>query len=219
MKLCIGWPWEPPSIWSGVMENYLSLQRPENSFWVRGIGQYPARRHIDILEKAVAGEASHILIIGADQIHPIDMIPRLIDRIEKDGCDVITALVPTNGHTSKVKYFQKCGWVQNESGKLGDWDLINPTEDLMRITGIGSGVLMFPVSALERLEKPWFIEHFNEQTYERIHCMDTEFVHRLERDAGLELWVDTTIKVKHLIPMPVDDTFEERFDDWNTTKG
>ena len=146
------------------------------------------------------------------------MIPRLIARIEQDGCNVITALVPTNGHTDKVKHFQKCAWVQNKSGKLFEWDLIDPTEDLMRITGIGSGVLLFPVTALFRMKKPWFIEHFDEQTYERIHCMDTEFVHRLEIDAGLELWVDTTIKVKHLIPFAVDDTYVERFDDWNTPR-
>ena len=202
-------------MWSIVLENYLSLQRPENSFWVRGTGWCPARRHIDICEKAIIGGASHILIIGADQIHPVDMIPRLIDRVEQDGCDVISSLVPTNGHTDKVKYFQKCAWVQNESGKLGDWDLIFPTGDLMRITGIGSGVLMFPVSALERMKKPWFIEHFDKETYKPIYVMDTEFVHRLAVEAGLELWVDTTIMVKHYIPLAVDETFQKRFEDWN----
>ena len=216
-RLCIGWPWEPPTVYSKVMDNYLSLQRPESSFWVRGLGQYPARRHIDICEKALVGKASHILIIGADQIHPTDMVPRLISRMEQDGCDVISALVPTNGKTGKVKYFQKCAWVQGKLNELGNWDLINPTEDLMRITGIGSGVLMFPVSALHQLERPWFIEHFNTKTYERIHCMDTEFVHRLELEAGLKLWVDTTIMVKHYVPLQVDETFMDRFDDWNDT--
>lgn len=203
-------------VWSKVTENFLSLQRPENSFWVRGIGQYPARRHIHVCEQGIKGKASHILMLGADQIHPVDMIPRLIARIKQDGCDVIASLVPTNGNTSKVKYFQKCAWVQNESGILGDWDLIDPAKgDLQRITAIGSGVLLFPVSALVELKKPWFKEHFNELTYERIHCMDTEFVHRLELEAGLKLWVDTTIKVKHYIPFPVDETFEKRFEDWN----
>lgn len=215
-KLCIGWPWEPPMVWSRVVDNFLSLQRPENSFWVRGIGQYPARRHIDLCEKAIMGQASHLLILASDQIFPLDIIPRLIARVENDGCDVISALVPTNGHTPKVKYFQKCAWVQNESGKLGDWDLINTSKDeLIRITAVGSGVLMFPTFALSQVLKPWFREHFNPENYERIHCMDTEFVHRLELEAGLKLWADTTINVRHWIPFPVDETFEKRFEDWN----
>lgn len=216
-KLCIGWAWEPPMVWSRVTENFLSLQRPENSFWVRGVGECPTRRHIDICEKGLAGGASHILFVGSDQIHPLDMIPRLIAKIEQNGCDVITALIPTHGGSDKVKYFQRCAWVQNKSGKLGDWDLIDPSKgDLQRITAIGSGVLMFPTSGLTRIKEPWFKTHYsNNLTYTRIGCMDTEFVHRLDLEAGLELWVDTTIKVKHLISFQVDETFEKRFEDWN----
>jgi len=215
-KLCIGWPWQPPTMWTRITNNYLSLQRPENSFWVRGLGWCPARRHIDICEKAISGEASHLLIIGADQIHPKDMIPRLIARIEDNGCDVISVPIPTNGNTDKIKYFQKCAWVQNKSGKLGEWDLIDLSKgDLQQIKSIGSGVLMFPVSALNQIRKPWFKEHFDPLTYKRISCMDIEFAYRLECDAGLKVWTDTTIKVNHWIPFEVDETFEKRFEDWN----
>ncbi len=215
-KLCIGWNWQPPTIWTSVVNNFLTLQRPENSFWVRGDGWCSAKRHIHSCEKGIAGGASHVLFVGSDQIHPIDMIPRLISRVEQDGCDVISALVPMHGYSKKARYFQRTAWVQNESGKLGDWDLIDPNKgDLQRITGIGSGVLMFPVSALRKVQKPWFKEHFDPITYERIGCMDTEFVHRLELEGGLKPWVDTTIKVKHWIPFPVDETFEKRFEDWN----
>ena len=215
-RLCIGWPWQPPTIWSKVVNNYLSLQRPENSFWVRGLGWCPARRHIEVCEKAIAGDASHILFVGSDQIHAIDMIPRLIARIEQDGCDVIAALVPLHGHSDKVRYFQRTAWVQNKSGKLGDWDLIDPSKgDLQQIKSIGSGVLMFPVSALSQIQKPWFKECFDPLTYKRIPCMDIEFVYRLELEAGLKIWADTTINVKHWIPFPVDETFQKRFDDWN----
>ncbi len=203
-------------IWSQVVNNYLSLQRPENSFWVRGYGWCSAKRHIDICEKAIAGEASHILILGADQLHPIDMIPQLIARIEQDGCDVIVALIPCSGKTDRVKYFQKSAWIQNKSGKLGDWDLIDPSKgDLQEIKAIGSGVLMFPVSGLSRIGQPWFKEHFDPLTYKRNASMDFEFVHFLELKAGLKIWADTTIKVKHWVPFPIDETFEKRFDDWN----
>ena len=214
-KLCIGWPWQPPMCWTKVMDNYLSIERPQNSFWVRGGGGTTARRHIEICEKGQEAGASHILILGADQIHPIDMIPRLIKRVEEDKCDVISASIPANGKPGKLRYFQRSGWVRSRSeNRLVNLDVSKG--ELQKIATIGSGVLMFPTVALDDMMKPWFKDFCDPETLEFSGITDTEFVTALAFSTKMKIWVDTTIDVKHLLPMEVDGSFEERFNDWNT---
>ena len=48
----------------------------------------PARRHIDFCEQAVKWGAELICIIGADQVHPPDLLPRLYKRFQ-EGYDIV----------------------------------------------------------------------------------------------------------------------------------
>ena len=226
-KLAIGYPWVSPFIWTFFAENAMNLQRPDNSRWFRGRGWCPARRHIDICEQAIEWGASHILIVGSDQVHPEDMIPRLIKRVEEDDCEVITALVPSRGHVPNVnmKPFQPMAWrfksntepeFYKDMEQTGDMvEVIDPKKgDLQEIDFIGSGVLMFPVDDLLMLPKPWFVEHFQPETMNRRACMDTRFVWELKSKAGAKVWVDTTIQVGHINPFVIDRTYQDRFGDW-----
>jgi len=229
-KLAIGYPWVSPFVWTHFAENAMNLQRPENSRWFRGKGWCPARRHIHICEQALAWGASHILIVGADQIHPEDMIPRLIDRVEKDNCEVITALVPTRGHVPSMQMapFQPMAWRFKANtvprmyrGQALDADMVEVIDpqkgDLQRVDFIGSGVLMFPVADLLAIKKPWFAETYTPESMKRLATMDTTFVWELATQAGAKCWVDTTIKVRHLNIFEIDDTYQHRFGDWEET--
>lgn len=227
-KLAIGYPWVSPFTWTFFSENAMNLQRPENSRWFRGRGWCPARRHIDICEQAVEWGASHILIVGADQVHPEDMIPRLIERVEKDGCEVIAALVPTRGYVKRMNMtpFQPMAWrfapntePRHYRGYEQDSDMIEVVKvedgDLQKIDFIGSGVLMFPVDDLLMIDKPWFGEVFMREDMKRRASMDTRFVWELKSKAGAQVWLDTTIKVGHINPFIIDETFQHRFKDWD----
>jgi len=228
-KLAIGYPWVSHFMWTFFAENAMNLQRPPGieSRFFRGRGWCPARRHIDICEQAIKWGASHILIIGSDQIHPEDMIPRLVKRVEEDDCEVITAMVPTRGNCPNMhmKPFQSMAWrwkynteLRNYRGYEQDYDMIeviNPEDgDLQRVDFIGSGVLMFPVDDLLMLPKPWFDEQINFEDMSRQASMDTRFVWKLQQMAGAKVWVDTTIKVGHINPMIIDETYPDRFEDW-----
>ncbi len=215
-KLAIGWPWESPFAWTPFTQNLANLERPANSKVFQGRGWCPAKRHIHICDQAIEFGASHILIIGADQVHPIDMIPRLISRVEDDGCDVITALVPTRGHIprQKMKPFQHMAW-KLKSADPSEAEPVDPSAgDLQEIDMIGSGVMMFPVDCLLSVEKPWFKETYQIDTMGRVACMDTRFCMELKTEAGINIYVDTTIEVKHLSTFAIDDTFSERFADY-----
>ena len=227
-KLAIGYPWVSPFFWTLCAESMLNMQRPESSRFFRGIGWCPARRHIDICEKAVEWGASHILILGADQTYPEDMIPRLISRVEDDNCEVITALVPTRGHVPWMDMapFQPMAWrfkdnkeMRKYRGYDEDRDMVETIDpkagDLQEIDFIGSGVLMFPVDDLLMLPKPWFAETFHLESMKRRASMDTRFVWELKATAGARVWCDTTIQVGHINPFVIDRTYQNRFADWN----
>jgi hypothetical protein len=227
-KLAIGYPWVSPFIWTYFTDSALNLERPKNSRWFKGRGWCPARRHIDICEQAVEWGATHILILGADQMYPEDMIPRLISRVENDGCEVITALVPARGCVPHMdmKPFQPMAWrfksnteFRKYRGYQHDADMTEVVKvedgDLQRIDFIGSGVLMFSVDHLMMIPKPWFAEFFHLETMKRRASMDTRFVWELKTKAGAQVWVDTTIEVGHVNAMVVDRSYQDRFEDWN----
>ena len=170
--------------------------------------------------------ADLILIIGADQVHPEDMIERLIARWHETGGQVVSALVPFRGHVSwqDMAPFQPMGWrlecegVRECRGMTQDPDMfvpVNPADgEMQRVDVIGSGVLMFHRDHLLALKPPWFFYRVDAETMQRVADMDTRFVWRLRTEAGAEVWVDTTIEVKHLHIFEIDDSFPERFADW-----
>lgn len=228
MKLAVITPWASPFMFTGYVDALMNLEHPDGYEvkFFRGTGWCPARRHIDGCEQALNWGAELLLIIGADQIHPPDMLKRLTARFE-EGCEVISALVPCRGyvHWQPMMPFQPMAWrfkVNNEfrqyRGMELDGDMIHIIKredgDLQRVNFIGSGVLMFHRDHLLALEKPWFRETIHFEDQKRTANMDCVFVWRLQQEAYAKAWVDTTIMVKHAHVFEIDDTFSERFADW-----
>jgi hypothetical protein len=154
--------------------------------------------------------ADLIGILGPDQVFPEDLLPRLVGHID-DGCDAISALVPFRGKAAEAAPFQRLAW-----RKQGDkFESIDPAADpLQEIDVIGSGCLLFKAAHLEKLPRPWFTEEIDPITFRRHANQDSRFVWRLRTEAGAKLFVDTTIQIKHLHVFEIDDTYSERFADW-----
>lgn len=230
-KLAVGYPWSSPFVHTAFADHLPNLERPEGYEvrFFRGAGWCPARRHIHLCEQALAWGADLICIIGTDQVHPRDMLPRLVSRVENDGCEVITALVPARGYVAwqEMKPFQPIAWrwkhssvpvLRGYSGMATDRDMIEVVRpedgDLQRVDFIGSGVLMFQRDHILALSPPWFSEMVEHKTQQRLSNMDCRFVWRLAMEAHAKVWVDTTIKVKHLHTFEIDETYQDRFADW-----
>lgn len=214
-KLGICYPWDSPFVYQGFVESALNMRAPTGFKikWFVGKGWCAARRHNDSIEKAVAWKADLICIVSADQVYPENMFELLTERID-GGCEVISARVPMRGHVKgqNSKPFQAMAW---RSNGRGGFDSIKSTDgDLQEIDIIGSGVLMLSVNTLMRLKKPWFTEDIELLTFKRKGPCDSRFVWRLRREAKAKVFVDTTIKVKHLNIFAIDETYSERFSDW-----
>lgn len=231
-KLAVGYPWSSPFLFSRFTKHMLNMERPDgwDVEFFQGEGWCPSRRHAHICEQALASNADVICIVGTDQIHPRDMFPRLIRRMTHDNCEVITALVPTRGYVAwqPMKPFQPMAWrwktrdgvvpLREYRGMDIDPDMIEVIDpkagDLQRVNFIGSGVLMFQRDHLLALDLPWFSEMVEHKTQQRVSNMDCRFVWRLQMEAHAKVWVDTTIKVRHLHVFEIDESFQDRFDDW-----
>jgi hypothetical protein len=242
MKLAVTTPWTSPFMWTGYVDAMLNLERPaevrnpltlgraeplETRFF-RGSGWSPAKRHLNGVEQALAWGADLICIVGADQVHPPDMLRRLVARWEQ-GCEVISALVPARAFIGwqDMRPFQPMAW-RLKRGASVDIDTLNLARtttnqievidpaagELQQVNFIGSGVLMFHRDHLAAMARPWFSELFDPVTYDRTASMDTRFVWRLQEEAGATVWVDTTIKVRHLHAFEIDESFQDRFNDW-----
>jgi len=233
MKFAVGYPWSSPFTFTKFAEHLPNLQKPDgvDVRFFRGNGWCPARRHAHICEQALDWGAELICIIGADQVHPEDMLPRLYKRFE-EGYDIVSALVPCRGyvHWQPMKPFQPMAWrfktnnemgstkIRQYNGMKTDGDMVHVIKredgEMVRCDFIGSGVLMFHKDYLLALEKPWFYESVNHESQEREANMDCKFVWRLQHEGLGKVWVDTTIMVKHLNVFEIDDTYQNRFDDW-----
>src|SRR3990167_1115271 len=192
MKLAVGPAWGSPFIWTSAVEAMLDMAHPDgwDVRWFFGKGWCPARRHTDLCEKALTWGADVLCFVGADQIHPPDLLPRLVAR-HAQGYEVVGALVPARGYIEwmDMKPFQPMAWRLKRG---------------------------LPTVLLKYLKRPWFFETVQNDTYVRYANQDVNFVWRLQQEAQAKVWVDTTIQVGHLHPFVIDGTFQERFADWAT---
>ena len=231
LKLAVTIPWNSEFIWKRCTLSLLKLKHPADCetefFFSEGDGWCSARRHNSCLEQGKMWKADLICILGADQTYPPDMLCKLVAHY-RNGCEVVAANVPIRGHVANqgTKPFQSICWrykpdengnvVQTNSHK--DIEFVGPAQgDLVEIHGCGSGVLMFPTEMLDYITPPWFFDEPVGPTFERKACADWPFVGRLRKDAKCKVWCDTTIQVKHIHPFEIDETFSERFSDWEVS--
>lgn len=224
IKLAVCWIWTSPFVWTASVASMLRLRRPDGYEvdFFQGRGWSPACRHNHACEQAMAWGADLLVILGADQVYHPDLLERLVARREA-GAEVVAALVPMRGYIpdQRMRPFQRMAWrLKGDGLRPITWDRqslqpIDPQAgDLQRIDFIGSGCIMFSRAHLEAMARPWFFETINPTTQQRTACMDTKFCWRLASDAGAQVWVDTTIEIRHLHAFEIDETFSDRFADW-----
>jgi hypothetical protein len=195
-----------------------------------GKGWAPAKRHIDLCERALQWGADLVCFMGADQVYPEDTLTRLLAH-RAEGYEVVAALVPARGYVGwqDMQPFQKMAW-RFKAGNLDarrpyrsmalDADLmevLQPNTGMQYANFIGSGVLLFHRDHLLALKRPWFYETIYWPTFGRQANQDTGFVWRLQTEARAQVWVDTDIDIRHLHIFEIDGTYPERFPDWART--
>jgi hypothetical protein len=220
IKLAIVIPWGFDLIWRRTWETYEELQKPPNHRLIFGTGRTPARRHEIGCEEALRWGASHILILGGDEIYPeSDMIRRMFRWMEITNLDqwmnrkkVVNCLVPIRGHRpgQGTRPFQPIGMsIDYDTQELKK--ITREDGPIVRAEVIGTGVMLFEASILKSMKKPWFGDEYYPGTNDVNKMQDVAFVEKLN-DMGCQVWCDTQIIVKHIGVLEIDDSFQWRFE-------
>jgi hypothetical protein len=83
--------------------------------------------------QALEWDADLICIVGADQVHPLDMLSRLVDRYFETQGGVISALVPFRGYVAWqfMKPFQPMGWrIRNDQPNVREFRGMDEDPDM-----------------------------------------------------------------------------------------
>lgn len=219
IKLGVMIPWGIDMIWRRTWETYEELEKPKQCKLFFGTGRTPARRHEVGCEAALEWGASHILILGGDQVYPeADMIRRLVKWLEYSDLEewisrkkVVNALVPIRGHRpgQGTRPFQPIG-MKLDSANNEMIPITREDPPIVRCEVIGTGVMLFEADILNGMEKPWFADKHYSGTNNTNVMQDVNFVQRLN-NSGAQVWCDTQIIVKHLGVLEIDDSFQWRF--------
>lgn len=219
IKLAIMVPWGLDYIWRRTWETYEELEKPPTYKLIFGTGRTPERRHEIGCEKAMNWGASHILILGGDQVYPEkDMIRRMFKWIEVQTMEqwlgrkkVINCLVPIRGHRpyQGTMPFQPIGTtIDTETNE--QVPIRRDMGPLVKAEVIGTGVMLFEADILNGIERPWFGDINKPKSSSANIMQDVHFIQKLNM-AGCQVWVDTQIIVKHLGVFEIDDSFQSRF--------
>jgi len=219
IKLAIVIPWGMDMIWRRTWETYETLEKPKEFKLIFGTGRTPARRHEIGCEEALRWGASHILILGGDEVFPeTDMIRRMVKWMEVNNLEewmsrkkVINCLVPIRGHCpgQGTRPFQPIGMMIDDATQE-QVPITRDGQPIVKAEVIGTGVMLFEADILYGMPKPWFGDSHTEGTNSVNLMQDVAFVQKLN-NIGCQSWCDTQIIVKHLAVLEADDTFQQRF--------
>jgi len=220
IRLAIVIPWGLDMIWRRTWETYDELEKPPNCKLIFGTGRTPDRRHEIGCEEALKWNATHILILGGDQVYPEpDMIKKMFAWMQSGNLEqwmrrkqVVNCLIPIRGHRpgQGTRPFQPIGMMLHPD----NGEQVPITRDsgaIVKAEIIGTGAMMFEADILDEMKKPWFGDQFIPGTNEVKIMQDVAFVNRLNK-MGCQVWCDTQIIVKHLGVLEIDDSYQWRFE-------
>jgi len=223
IAVCV--PWNIPFVWMHPAFNLMNLNRPDGVGvkFIHGEGRDPAARHMWSVWKGIEWGATHVCILDADQLYPLDILEKFCSHMENEWT-VATTAVPIRGKVPGIeKPFQKIAWKWKDPLKpkprrlppIDNFEVIDPADGPhQEVCMVGTAALMVDVDLLYAMRKPWFIEMPADVNGRRQAAMDTTFVWRLITEAKGRMVCDLTIDVQHLDVFPIDETYSDRFSDW-----
>lgn len=178
MRICIGIP-AYKSIHPQTLSCLLWLvefsKEHEFVFSVRSQHSIAHNRN-KIVEEAKGAE--YLLFVDADMVFPEDVLKRLLAH----GKEVV-------GVDSSFKELPRQTTIKHDYAEM--------PKELFRARAVGGGILLIKTSVFEKLEKPYFVmEH--DQSEGLISKGEDVYFCEKARKAGIEIWCDPKIPIKHI---------------------
>lgn len=190
-KVVMATPHSYPTIHKDWFIMYEQLQKPSSlRLYMDPNLPLDVNRNNAVREALETG-AEYLLFVDHDNILPPDTLVRLLEyNVPVVGCLYFERKYPhlpliytfeEDYHTVRVEY--------------------NYPKGLVKCDVIGLGCSLFKVDVFRQLEDPWFCYKYSGKTW---GTEDIAFFHKL-KDAGVDVYIDTTHTVGHLTSTVVDE--------------
>jgi len=161
---------------------------------------------------------THVLMLDADEVHPPQTVSRLAQRVrDNPEIEVIAALAYRRGEPYEPMAYRLAGKDQLEAMIEAAY-----APGLYECDAMSTGAMMIARSVFERLPYPWFQYDYRAaaslawpdcalESIDNIGLRSEDlYFCELCRNAGIKLWIDTTVQSAHAARRWVTrDTFVE----------
>jgi len=188
LKLGIGVPLSYPQVPSAFFDSFIAMEKPGYFYLRTSTGPIDDMRN-NLVREALNIGCTHLIMMDADQIYPVDTIPRLLShRKPVVGCLVYRRYPPFDPLMLRGKI--------NSYYTVTEWE---PGE-LVEVDATGTGCVLFEMSVFKKMKPPWF--RFRLSNGKPVG-EDIGFCSDLKA-AGYPIHVDTGVVCGHLSNMIVN---------------
>lgn len=190
-KLAIGIPCSFPFIPSSFFYSFTLMEKPSYTFIHADNGPIDTLRN-DIVEKALAERATHLLMCDVDQVYDKNTVTKLLSH----KLPVVSAKVNRRYPPFDPIMLRLTSDGYKPMG-IGDYE----PGSLVEVDATGTGCILYDLSIFKKLPYPWFKFQKKDGL---VIGEDIGLCQDLKR-IGYKIMVDTSIEIGHLATMIVND--------------
>ena len=194
-SLAIGVPLTFPLVPSSFFQSFIEMEKPDFLF-IREDSTGPIHElRNNIVEKALEGGATHLLMCDVDQVYHPRTIPVLLSR----NMPIVGALVHRRypPFDSLMMRLTELDDGRNIYESIDDWE----DGELIEVDATGCGCIMYQMDVFRKMPKPWF--QYRQNPDGTPIGEDFGFCQDLKA-AGYRIFVDTSVPAGHLATMIIN---------------
>ena len=195
INLAIGVPLTFPWVPSSFFQSFIEMEKPDFLF-IREDSTGPIHElRNNIVEKALEGGTTHLLMCDVDQVYHPKTIPTLLSRnLPIVGALVHRRYIPFDSLMMKLTELDDG---RNIYESIDDWE----DGELVEVDATGCGCIMYQMDVFRKMKSPWFKHRQNPDGTpigeDFGFCQDL-------KAAGYRIFVDTSVPAGHLATMIIN---------------
>jgi len=201
-RLGIALPLVDDRVPTQFLDSWTLMEKPEYTYIRPDFPGYIAAVRNNLVEYAIQAGCSHLLMMDTDQIYPSDTIMKLIEHdLPIVGAKVHRRYPPFDPIMYK--------WDREIGRYFMLPEEIWKNESLPEVDVVGTGCILVDIKVFMDLEYPWFKhESVSLKSGQKAVGEDVYFC-RKAKEAGYQIFADTTIKIDHLGLLSInEETYE-----------
>jgi len=195
LSLCVGIPCSFPFIPFDFFRSFALMEKPDYTFIAKTNGPIDTLRN-DIVEKALALNITHLIMMDVDMIyHPKTITKLLSDKLLIVGALCFRRYPPFDSIILRIKEID-----ERTKGyeSVDDWE----ENEILECDATGAGCIMYDMSIFRKMPYPWFRFQKNPENG-LVIGEDIGFCQDLKA-AGYKIYVDTSVPADHLTTLAVN---------------